>query len=115
MACREYTVLRRGLQPQKEINEIIQQIILECRVRNIVMLLDADTLTLKWKEDKDLSVRTASFATAVKNFRNSLHLLLEDQSVDLSNVYFMHLKAKFNDEAKGIDDLLMQIPAKQKK
>lgn len=99
---------------KKEINEIIQQIILECRVRNIVMLLDADTLTLKWKEDKDLSVRTASFATAVKNFRNSLHLLLEDQSVDLSNVYFMHLKAKFTEEAKGIDDLLMQIPAKQK-
>jgi hypothetical protein len=99
---------------KKEINEIIQQIIIECKVKNIVLLLDADTLTVTWKEDKDLSYRTASFATAVKNFRNSLHLLLEDQSVALSNVYFMHLKAKLNEKSKGIDDLLIQIPAKQK-
>jgi len=99
---------------KKEINEIIQQIIIECNVSNIVLLLDADTLTVKWEEDKDLSMRTSSFATAVKNFRNSLHLLLEDQSVGLSNVYFMHIKAKLNEKTKGIDDLLMEAPAKQK-
>ncbi|MDN3689077.1 primase-helicase family protein [Cyclobacterium jeungdonense] len=99
---------------KKEINEIIQQIILECRVRNIVLLLDADTLTLKWQEDKDLSYRASSFANAVKNFRNSLHLLLEDKDVELNNVYFMHLKAKHQDTEKGLDDLLQNIPAKHK-
>lgn len=95
-----------------EINEIIQQVIMDCKVKNIVLLLDADTLTIKWKEDKDLSGRPSSFAKAVKNFRNSLHLLLEDKSVALAQVYFMHLKTKHHESAKGLDDLLLQIPAK---
>jgi hypothetical protein len=96
-----------------EINEVIQQVIIDCKVKNIVLLLDADTLTVKWKEDKDLSGRPSSFAKAVKNFRNSLHLLIEDKKVSLSQVYFMHIKTKFNETAKGMDDLLMAIPAKR--
>lgn len=99
---------------KKEINEIIQEVILSCKVRNIVLLLDADTLTLKWKEDKDLSHRPASFANSVKNFRSSLHLLLEDKSVCLSQVYFMHLKTKYHESTKGLDDLLIQLSSKQK-
>lgn len=97
---------------KQEINELIQQIILDCRVRNIVLLLDADTLHLTWKEDKDLRQRPASFASAVRNFRNSLHLLMEDKNVPLSQVYFMHLKGKHHETSKGLDDLLIQIPAK---
>jgi hypothetical protein len=99
---------------KREINELIQDVILTCKVRNIVLLLDADTLTLKWKEDKDLSYRPASFANAVKNFRASLHLLLEDKSVALSQVYFMHLKTKYHESTKGLDDLLIQLSAKSK-
>jgi hypothetical protein len=95
-----------------EINETIQQVIIDCKVRNIVILLDADTLTVKWKEDKDLSHRPSSFAKAIKNFRNSLHLLLEDKNVDLAQVYFMHIKTKFGEQSKGLDDLLIQVPAK---
>jgi hypothetical protein len=97
---------------KKEINEIIQQVILDCKVKNIVLLLDADTLTIKWKEDKDLSRRAMSFANAVANFRNSLHLLIEDQNVALTHVYFMHLKTRFQESSKGLDDLLQQVPAK---
>jgi hypothetical protein len=97
---------------KQEINEIIQQIILDCKVKHIVMLLDADTLTVKYKEDKDLSFRPSSFAKAVKNFRNSLHLLIADNQVPLSQVYFMHLKTKNHETTKGLDDLLISVPAK---
>jgi len=97
---------------KREINEIIQDVIITCKVRNIVLLLDADTLTIKWKEDKDLSQRPTSFANAVKNFRRSLHLLLEDKNIPLSQVYFMHLKTKYHESTKGLDDLLVQFPAK---
>jgi hypothetical protein len=100
---------------KKEINEQIQRIILDCNVRNIVMLLDADTLTVTWEENKDLYKRQASFANAVKNFRNSLHLLLEDGNVSLTNVYFMHLKAKHAETSKGLDDLLCQFTAEKKR
>ncbi|PRY90607.1 primase-helicase family protein [Mongoliibacter ruber] len=98
---------------RREINEIIQQIILDCEVKNIVMLLDADTLTVKWKDNKDLRTRPMSFANAVANFRNSLHLLIEDKSVNLTHVYFMHLKTKMYEHTKGLDDLLVSLPAKQ--
>lgn len=99
---------------KREINEIIQELILHLKVKNIVLLLDADTLTLKWKEDKDLIQRPNSFANAVKNFRASLHLLLEDKQVELSQVYFMHLKTKYQESTKGLDDLLIQLSAKTK-
>lgn len=97
---------------KREINEIIQEIILDCKVKNIVLLLDADTLTLRWEEEKDLSYRATSFANAVKNFRNSLHLLIEDSQVELSQVYFMHLRTKMVESTKGLDDLLVQLTAK---
>ena len=97
---------------KQEINEIIQRVILDRKVKNIVLLLDADTLTVKWKQDKDLSQRPKSFANAVRNFRNSLHLLIEDKNVDLSQVYFMHLKTKMQEQTKGLDDLLIQREAR---
>jgi|GEM_PF-1193637 len=99
---------------KREINEIIQEVIIERKVKNIVLLLDADTLAVKWEDNKDLYVRQKSFANAVANFRNSLHLLIEDKQVNLEQVYFMHLKTKFNETAKGLDDLLIQISAKAK-
>lgn len=100
---------------KKEINEQVQRVLIDCKVRNIVLLLDADTLTVKWEESKDLSRRQYSFANAVKNFRNSLHRLLDDQKVELTNVYFMHLKAKYLDTAKGLDDLLVHLTAEKKR
>ncbi|AWW31865.1 hypothetical protein DN752_17955 [Echinicola strongylocentroti] len=99
---------------KREINELIQKVIIDCKVKNIVMLLDADALVVKWAEDKDLYIRQKSFANAVGNFRNSLHLLIEDKNVPLSQVYFMHGKSKLVDTAKGLDDLLIQTPAKAK-
>ncbi|MFN3802621.1 hypothetical protein, partial [Belliella pelovolcani] len=96
----------------REINELIQTIIVECKVKNIVMLLDADTMVVKWEDDKDLYIRQKSFANAVANFRNSLHLLIENPEIPLTHVYFMHMKTKFNETAKGLDDLLIQIPKK---
>lgn len=95
-----------------EINEILQQIIIDCKVDSIALVTDADTLTVNWKEDKDLSYRPKSFANAVKNFRNSLKLLLANEEYPLARVYFVHLRTKLMDKAKGLDDLLVKIPAK---
>src|SRR5690606_37410828 len=97
-----------------EINEIIQEVIIERNVKNIVLLLDADTLAIKWADNKDLYTRQKSFANAVSNFRNSLHLLVEDKNVKLEQVYFMHLKTRYYETAKGLDDLLIQLSAKTK-
>lgn len=100
------------LNHKKEIHEVLQQIILDCKVEQIALVTDADTLTVNYKEGKDLYIRPKSFANAVKNFRNSLKLLINNQEAELSRVYFLHLKTKLMDKAKGLDDLIQAIPAK---
>lgn len=89
-----------------KLHEDIQELIITCRVSKIVFLVDADLLSLRWEANKDLAKRPESFFTAVKLFRESLQLLLDDDKVELQNVYFMHLLGKFMNEAKGLDDLL---------
>lgn len=89
-----------------KLHEDIQELIIVCRVEKIVFLVDADLLTLKWEEKKDLAKRPESFYSAVKLFRESLQLLLDDKSIKLDQVLFMHLQTKFTNDAKGLDDLL---------
>lgn len=91
-----------------KLHEDIQELIVACRVKKIVFLVDADLLSLRWEANKDLAKRPESFFTAVKLFRESLQLLLDDTNVELQNVYFMHLLGKFMHEAKGLDDLLVK-------
>lgn len=95
-----------------KLHEDIQDLIITCQVQKIVFLVDADLLTLKWEEKKDLSKRPESFFAAVKLFRESLQLLVDDKTVALENVYFMHILTKFKEDAKGLDDLLEMHPAK---
>lgn len=75
-----------------------------CNIKNIVLLLGADTMMLEWEPetepDKDLSLRLFAFARSVKNFK-----ALAMQHI--KSVYFMHLQAEYlSDTIKGIDDLL---------
>ncbi len=90
---------------QGKVHEDIEELIITCKVQKIVLLLDADTLTVTWAEGKDLAFRPSSFASAIKSFRVSLDQLLDKKT--LKAVYFMHIKTKYLDEdAKGLDDLL---------
>ncbi len=51
-----------------KLHEDIQELIITCQVKKVVLLVDADLLTVTWKEDKDLSLRPSSFYAAVKSF-----------------------------------------------
>lgn len=96
-----------------KLHEDIQELIITCRVKKIVFLVDADLLSVKWAADKDLATRPLSFYGSVKAFRESLQLLIDDDKVPLKLVYFMHLKSKFMNDAKGLDDLLSKYTAKR--
>lgn len=96
-----------------KLHEDIQELIITCQVHKIVFLVDADLLSVKWAEGKDLAKRPESFYASVKAFRESLQLLLDDTSVKLELVYFMHLASKFMNDAKGLDDLLSKYTAKK--
>lgn len=98
-----------------KLHEDIQRLIITCQVKKIVYLTDADTLAINWEEGKDLKKRANTFYSAVKNFRNSLQLLLdtEESQVPLQLVYFMHLRTDLMEGSKGLDDLLCNLPKKE--
>lgn len=92
------------------LNEDIQELIITCKVNKIVLLYDADFLTVNWAEGKDLAKRPESFYGAIKAFRESLQQLIDDERVALEFVYYMHIKSKYLNDAKGLDDLLVKYP-----
>jgi hypothetical protein len=94
-----------------KLHEDIQDLIITCKVKKIVFLHDADVLSVKWAEGKDLSLRPSGFYASIKSFRESLQLLIDDEAIELKNVYYMHIKLKFMNDAKGLDDLLCKYPA----
>lgn len=92
-----------------KLHEDIEAVIVKCNVRRVVFISDADVLTLHWAEGKDLAKRPSSFYAAVKNFRQSLELLI---GKPLELVVFTHILPRFEKEgAKGLDDLLCAYPA----
>lgn len=92
-----------------KLHEDIERVIIQCKVKNIVFVADADTISINWGEGKDLSKRANSFYTAIKNFRESLQLLL-DKPLDL--IVFTHILPKYdNENGKGLDDLLSTYTA----
>lgn len=94
----------------KNIHHEILQIVEKCKVKNIVLLLDADTFTIKWEPGKDLAKRPNTFLAAVSDFKQSLDGLLNNENSTLKEVYFMALKPELVNETKGIDDLLIAKP-----
>lgn len=85
---------------KNDLDQYLKQIIEVCSVENIVLLFDADCLTVKYEPEKDLYKRPNSFYTAVKNFKEFTKPLNVD-------VYFSHLLPAFENVAKGIDDLII--------
>jgi hypothetical protein len=94
------------------LHEDIEELIIRCKVQKIVFLVDADLYTVKWAEGKDLAKRPTSFLGSVRSFRESLQLLMDNDDVPLQLVYFMDIKIKYLNDAKGLDDLLCKYTAK---
>lgn len=88
-----------------KLHEDIQELIIGCNVKKIVFLVDADLMSVKWEEGKDLAKRPSNFYGSIKSFRESLQILLDDEAIALEMIYFMHIRSKFMDDAKGLDDL----------
>jgi len=91
----------------------IKELIHRCGVQNVVFITDADTLTVNYKPGKDLCKRPNSFYTAVRNFYEAVHWLIEDKHCPLQHAYWGHIRTEYCATAKGLDDLLMYYDAKQ--
>lgn len=82
-----------------------------CKVQSIIFLHDADCISEKHiskalHKNNDLALRLASFYTSVKTFfqlSSSLGI----------NVYYAHIKHKYETHAKGLDDLLCYFSGKE--
>ncbi|MBC6698061.1 DUF5906 domain-containing protein [Hymenobacter puniceus] len=86
-------------------------LIRKCQVEEVILLHDADALTVTWAKDKDLGKRPGSFAAAVISSREALQPLLDDKDCTLERVFYMHGKRDFCEKgAKGLDDLLISHP-----
>ena len=82
----------------KVLNSEIVELIKTCKIKNVILLLDNDCLTVKYEENKDLWKRPNSFFSAVNNFRE----LTKKLDID---VYFAHICTDL--ATKGLDDLLV--------
>ena len=91
----------------------ILELILTCKVENIIYLTDADTISLSYSFDKDLSSRANSFCSAAINFRSVIKRFIYEGASELKNYYYAHIKNDFNPLSKGIDDLLLHNKNKE--
>ncbi len=87
-------------------------LIKKCQVEELILLHDADALTIKWAPAKDLGKRPGSFAAAVISSREALQPLLDDPDCSLQRAFYMHGKRELIEKsgAKGLDDLFISHP-----
>ncbi len=85
--------------------EDLVKLIRDCKVKNVVFLMDSDLhdITKTLREDDPVERRPKNFFYAVKNFKEYM-LSLRNQNIELE-IYYGHVK-KNEAEDKGIDDLL---------
>jgi hypothetical protein len=89
----------------------LEALIRKCQVETLVLLHDADALTVKWERDKRLDKRPATFAQAVINFREAIQGLIDDKECGLVRAYYMHGKRVLCEKnAKGLDDVFLAFP-----
>lgn len=92
----------------KELHPDIIDLIETCNVKNLIFLTDADTLSVNWEPKKDLAKRATSFYSAVRNFAEA------SQKIEiLKQITFAHIHSKYEDNAKGLDDLLVSLEGKE--
>lgn len=82
----------------------LKNIITTCKVRDVILLHDADALDLgDFSPDKVAPYRPNSFYSSVRNFREAL----KGEEVE---VYYSRLRPEFKEKAKGLDDLFCLYP-----
>ena len=91
----------------KQLHSDLLELVKVCQVDKLLYLTDADTLTIEYKPDKELSKRPGSFYAAVRNYREAaMYHMSIDATTPLRDVYFGHINTQFVEKAKGLDDLL---------
>ncbi|MDO1446288.1 hypothetical protein Q0590_08495 [Rhodocytophaga aerolata] len=94
----------------KELHPYILEIIKRCKVKNLVLLFDADAKCMTSHDEtlqpedlitKDLAYRSNGFASAAKNLKESCLGVNVD-------AYVGYIKPE--NKAKGLDDLFIQLP-----
>lgn len=98
----------------KKLHTDIVELCKECKVKNLVLLHDADARLVEHHESKDLHKRLNAFYTSVNNFREATKLTTRDLET-LKDVYYMHIKKEFVLDGKGIDDLLLAFSKSERK
>jgi hypothetical protein len=96
---------------QKFLDPDLKLLIERCKVKNIVLLHDADARLVKpsdpWDEEKDLAKRARSFFNSVYDFRRTF------PSEPGVNIFYLHIRREFFfQEAKGLDDLLARFTSR---
>lgn len=91
----------------KELHPDIIRVIEQCKVRTIVLLLDADTRIVKWEQDKEITERPYSFANTVQKFSSACDDVRNIEGSPLKRILFSHIKTDYLKKAKGLDDLLV--------
>ncbi|RFZ84785.1 hypothetical protein DYU05_04035 [Mucilaginibacter terrenus] len=97
---------------KKNLHPDIAAIVRDCTVTNVLLLLDADTLQVKWDQEeepyKDLQKSLHGFFLTAVNFREAV----KNDTLGIRDVFFGHLKLdnikpdKPKESIKGLDDLL---------
>ena len=94
----------------KQIHPDIAKIILQCKVKNVVMLYDGDCLNISTtaiEKVEDLAKRPNSFLSSMLKIRK----LLSDYDV---TIYFAHVRSEnIKNSPKGLDDVLIESAGKE--
>lgn len=92
---------------RNEIDDYISGVIKKLKPESVMLLFDADCLNVTYKEGVDLSYRLKNFYDAIVSFREML--------IPFNiNFFFGHIKTKYAEAAKGMDDLLEISEAKKR-
>jgi hypothetical protein len=108
------TVVSEKRNDVRVLDGAIAGFIKRCKVETLVLLHDADAITVKWAQGKDLSLRPNSFSNAVISFREMVQPLLDDDSCALKRVFYKHGKRELcQRDAKGLDDMFQAFPGEE--
>lgn len=98
----------------KETNRLhhdVERIIIDCKVKNVVILWDGDCLDISEKQlfDKeDICQRPMGFFKSAKAIKAALEEIPLENETDKLRIYFYHVKSEcLPERPKGLDDLLI--------
>lgn len=91
----------------EKLHKAIEYVVERCKVKNIVLLGNADCLTINYdpdKNDQDLSERLLYYFKAVEKFKSC------STCYDNIEFFFIHLKENFSESANRLEILFDYIP-----